>query len=303
MIDELRALAVFAKTVETGSFRAAARALRLSPSVVSHHVSQLEGKLGAALLYRSTRKLSLTPDGQALYQHAQAMLQAAESGLNALAGRAAEPAGSLSVTLPAFFARHPLVERLADFAQRHPKVELTLDFSDEKRDLIRDGIDLAIRIGELPDSALKSRRLLDMPRITVAAPSLLAERAAPQTPAALADWPWLGIRMRPNRKTLSLSAGETQTFAFQPRLTVNNIDAACRLAIAGCGLATPPAFLVEDDIAAGRLANVLPEWQVETLGVYAVWPANAARESLTLRLLDHLTREADLHRRKEPRSH
>ncbi|POZ61999.1 LysR family transcriptional regulator [Chromobacterium alticapitis] len=288
MIDELRALAVFAKTVETGSFRAAARALQLSPSVVSHHVSQLEAKLGAALLYRSTRKLSLTPDGQDLYQHAQAMLQAAESGLNALAGRAAEPAGSLSVTLPAFFARHPLVEQLAGFSRSHPKVELALDFSDEKRDLIRDGIDLAIRIGELPDSALKSRRLLDMPRLTVAAPSLLAEREAPRVPAELADWPWLGIRMRPNRKTLRLDSGEAQAFAFQPRLTSNSIDAACRLAIAGCGLATPPVFLVEEDLAAGRLCAVLPEWRVEALGVYAVWPANAARESLTLRLVNHL---------------
>ncbi|MEO9384059.1 LysR family transcriptional regulator [Chromobacterium phragmitis] len=291
MIDELRALAVFAKAVETGSFRAAARTLALSPSVVSHHVSQLENKLGTALLYRSTRKLSMTQDGQALYSHAQAMLQAAESGLNALAGRAAEPSGSLSLTLPAFFARSPLTDQLAAFSRMYPKVELALDFSDEKRDLIRDGIDLAIRIGELPDSALKSRRLFDMPRLTVAAPSLLAEREAPRVPMELANWPWLGIRMRPNRKTLSLDPDEAQTFAFQPRLTVNSIDAACRLAIAGCGLATPPAFLVQEDIAAGRLATVLPEWQVEALGVYAVWPANAARESLTLRLVEHLAGE------------
>ncbi|WP_199153890.1 LysR family transcriptional regulator [Chromobacterium sp. ASV23] len=288
MIDELRALAVFAKTVETGSFRAAARALELSPSVVSHHVSQLETRLGTALLYRSTRRLSLTPDGQALYHHAQAMLEAAQSGLDTIAGRAAEPVGTLSLTLPAFFARHPLVGQLAEFARRHSKVELALDFSDEKRDLIRDGIDLAIRIGELPDSALKSRRLHDMPRLTVAAPKLLAERHAPQNPQELAEWPWLGIRMRPNRKTLLHETGLAQSFSFQPRLTVNSLDAACQLAIAGCGLATPPAFLVADDIAAGRLQTVLPQWQVEPLGVYAVWPANAARESLTLRLVRFL---------------
>ncbi|KMN81531.1 LysR family transcriptional regulator, partial [Chromobacterium violaceum] len=120
MIDELRALAVFAKTTETGSFRAAARALGLAPSVVSHHVSQLESRLGVALLYRSTRRLSLTPDGQALYGHAQAMLQAAETGLNELAGRAIEPAGTLRLSLPAFFARGPLTTSLAAFSRCHP---------------------------------------------------------------------------------------------------------------------------------------------------------------------------------------
>lgn len=288
MIDELRALAVFAKTTETGSFRAAARALGLAPSVVSHHVSQLESRLGVALLYRSTRRLSLTPDGQALYGHAQAMLQAAETGLNELAGRAAEPAGTLRLSLPAFFARGPLTTSLAAFSRCHPKVELELDYSDEKRDLIRDGIDLAIRIGELQDSALKSRRLFDMPRLLVAAPSLLDARGEPASPAELADWPWLGIRMRAKRKPLIDAAGRRHDFAIQPRITANSVDAACQLAIAGCGLATPPAFLVENELAAGQLRVVLPDCQVEALGVYAVWPANAARESLTLRLVRFL---------------
>ncbi|UTH74698.1 LysR family transcriptional regulator [Chromobacterium sp. IIBBL 290-4] len=288
MIEELRALAVFAKTVETGSFRAAARALQLSPSVVSHHVSQLESRLGTALLYRSTRRLSLTADGEMLHQHAQAMLQAAESGLNALAGRGAEASGRLSLTLPAFFSRSPLTARLAEFSLRHPKVELALDYSDEKRDLVRDGIDLAIRIGELPDSALKSRRLFDMPRLLVAAPALLAQRPAPRHPQELADWPWLGIRMRPDRKTLIDEAGEAHSFPIQPAIRANSLDAVCQLAAAGCGLATPPAFLAQDDIAAGRLMECTPAWRVEALGVYAVWPANAARASLTLRLVHHL---------------
>lgn len=256
--------------------------------MVSHHVSQLESRLGVALLYRSTRRLSLTPDGQALYGHAQAMLQAAETGLNELAGRAAEPAGTLRLSLPAFFARGPLTTSLAAFSRCHPKVELELDYSDEKRDLIRDGIDLAIRIGELQDSALKSRRLFDMPRLLVAAPSLLDARGEPASPAELADWPWLGIRMRAKRKTLIDAAGRRHDFAIQPRITANSVDAACQLAIAGCGLATPPAFLVENELAAGQLRVVLPDCQVEALGVYAVWPANAARESLTLRLVRFL---------------
>ncbi|OHX16268.1 LysR substrate-binding domain-containing protein [Chromobacterium sphagni] len=105
-------------------------------------------------------------------------------------------------------------------------------------------------------------------------------------------WPWLGIRMRPGRKTLVNAAGEENAFAFRPLLTVNSIDAACQLAIAGAGLATPPAFLVENELAAGLLVEPLPGWRAAALGVYAVWPANAARASLTLRLVQHLAQTA-----------
>lgn len=288
MIDELRALAVFARTVDTGSFRAAARELGLSPSVVSHHVSQLESRLGVALLYRSTRKLSLTDDGKRLFDSAQVALQAAEQGFNAIAGRSSEPAGRLTVTVPGFFARSALVDDLAAFAQAHPKVALSINFTDEKRDLIRDGIDLAIRVGALKDSALKSKKLFTLKRKLVASPSLAAAQKKPRTPADLESWEWIGLTMRPDSKTLVSRNGATQRVRFTPRVTVDSIDAACRLAIAGLGLATPPAFLAEEEIRAGRLVELLAAWEVEPLGVYAVWPQNAGRQSLTMRLLRFL---------------
>ncbi len=288
MIDDLRALAVFAKTVESRSFRAAATTLNLSPSVVSHHVSQLEERLGVALLYRSTRRLSLTQDGQALFEHARAMLEAAESGFNAIAQRSTEPAGRLSVTLPAFLARGKLVEGMAAFAQAYPKIALSIDFSDVRQDLIRDGIDLAIRIGPLEDSGLKSRKLFDIKRCLVASPSSLAGRPNAQAPEDLLDCEWIGLRMRPNYKTLINGAGDVRRIDFAPRIVVNSIDAACQLAIAGLGLATPPSFLVEDDLRTGRLVEPLPTWTVSSLGAYAVWPHNAARESLTSRLVQFL---------------
>jgi DNA-binding transcriptional LysR family regulator len=287
MIDELRALAVFAKAVETGSFRAAAEALGLSPSVVSHHVAQLEARLGVALLYRSTRRLSLSHDGQALFEHAQTMLAAAERGFAAVAS-GAEPAGRLTVTLPAFFAASGLTDALAAFAVAHPRVVLDLQFGDAKRDLIRDGLDLAIRIGALTDSTLKAKRLFEMPRCLVASPGLLARYAVPAQPAELADWDWVGFRPRPHRRLLSASSGETTTVAFTPRLTVDSVEALGRLAEAGAGLATPPRFLVDAALSDGRLVEVLPDWRVESLGVYAVWPPNAPREGLTRRLVDFL---------------
>jgi DNA-binding transcriptional LysR family regulator len=287
MIDDLRAMAVFAKTVESGSFRAAATAMNLSPSVVSHHVSQLEERLGVALLYRSTRRLSLTQDGIALFEHAKLMLAAAENGLNAITRRSGEPIGTLSVTLPAFLARSPLVERIAEFAKACPKVRLAMDFSDLKQDLIRDAIDLAIRIGPLQDSGLKSRKLFDIERRLVIAPAAMGKQY-PLVPEDLRDWSWIGLRMRPNHRTLTNAQGEARQISFEPRVVVNSLDAVCQLAIAGLGLATPPAFLVEDDIRRGRLVEPLSEWSISSLGAYAVWPPNAARESLTYRLVQFL---------------
>lgn len=180
MIDELRALAIFAKVVETGSFRSAANALKLSPSVVGHHVSRLEKRLGVALLYRSTRRLSLTHEGEKLFTSTKAMLSAAEKGLDSVAYHASEPTGKLNLTVPAMLTRSPLVSDIAAFAKEFPKVALSINFSDIQQDLIREGIDLAIRIGDLKDSALKSKRLFTMKRKLVVAPALMNEHKSPR---------------------------------------------------------------------------------------------------------------------------
>jgi len=288
MIDELRGLAIFAKVVQAGSFRSAANALKLSPSVVSHHVAQLEERLGVALLYRSTRRLSLTNEGEKLFMSAEAMLSAAENGLNSVAYHATEPAGKLNLTLPAMLARSPLVRDIAAFAKEFPKVALSIGFSDIQQDLIRDGIDLAIRIGELKDSTLKSKRLFAMKRKLVVAPALMREHQPPRRPQDLLKWDWIGLKMRPNTKTLINQNGQTCLIDFEPRIIVDSMESVCQLAIAGLGLATPPAFLVAEDIHHGYLVELLPEWQAESLPVYAVWPPNASKESLTFRFMAFL---------------
>ena len=177
MLDQLRQIAIFAKTVDHGSFRAAARSLRLSPSVLSHHVTQLEQSLGTALIYRSTRKLSLTPDGERLLTAARAMLDAAEAGLQEVSNQRQQPSGMLRVTVPAVLAQSELVDRMANFATGYPNVRLSLDFSDVRRELIGDGFDVAIRMGWLEDSSLKARKLFDVDRRLVAAMCYLETRA------------------------------------------------------------------------------------------------------------------------------
>lgn len=294
MIDELRAMAIFAKVVESGSFRAAADKLKLSPSVVSHHISKLEQQLSTTLLYRSTRRISLTDNGNKLFIATQMMLEAAENGLNNIAARSAEPSGNLSLTVPAMFTHSELMDDIAAFAKRYPKVRLTITFSDLAQDLVRDGIDLAIRIGALKDSALKCRRLFDMPRTLVASSEVVAHRKvahreATQHPQQLLSWDWIALTMRPNHKLLINATGEQVQLDYQPRITVDSLEAVCQLTLAGLGLSSPPTFMVAKPIAEGRLTEVLPDWQIESLGVYAVWPGNATPTSLSYRLVEFLS--------------
>lgn len=292
MLDQLRPMAVFATTVETGSFRAAAKALKLSPSVVSHHVGQLEGRLGVALLYRSTRSLSLTPDGEKLFGAARAMLEAAEAGLDAISGQSSQPVGELRLTAPAVLSAGILVDDIAAFSERFPKIQLSLNFTDLRRNLIGDGIDVAIRMGWLEDSALKSKKLFEIRRKLCVAPSYIAKRAPPRRPADLADWDWLQLKSVRPEMTLTSKRGASHRIAFVPKLIVDDAIALYRLSRAGLGLAMTPEFLAADDIAQGRMVELLPAWHLEPLRIYAVWPPNAPRDSLTARFVAFLEERA-----------
>ncbi len=296
MIDELRAMAVFAKTVEMKSFRAAARELGLSPSVVSHHISQLEKRLNVALLYRSTRRISLTDQGRQLYSAAQAMLSAVENGLQQLSIAQGVVAGSLKLTLPNILSRHPLTDQLAAFAQAHPRVFLNISYSDHPMDLIHQGIDLAVRVGPLPDSGLKSRKLFDMQRKLVATADYLhtrqqSEAKRPDRPEDLAGWDWIGLTQRSNTKEFWHAHKGKVTIDFEPRISTDSVEAVYRLCCAGLGLGTPPGFMVEEALQRGLLQELIPAWAPTSLPVFAVWPGNIAPNNLTQSLVNFLIRQ------------
>lgn len=286
MLDQLRSLAVFAKVVELGSFRAAARALSLSPSVVSHHVSELERRLSLPLLYRSTRRLALTPDGERLVVAAREMVDAAERGLDALSGHGHSPTGALRVTAPAFLAETRFSADLAAFQAACPKVSLTVSFTDAPRDLLRDGFDLALRIGRLEDSTHKTRKLADMRRLLVGSPRYVGAKQPPRAPRDLEGWDFMQLSSRPAELTLTAPGRPAVVIAFEPKIAVDSAAALRELAIAGVGLVTLPEVTVRADVASGRLVEVLPTWQAALLGVYAVWPSNAQRAGLTLRFVE-----------------
>ena len=293
MLDDLRSLAVFAKIVELGSFRAAARELRLSPSVVSHHLKELEGRLSLPLLYRSTRRLALTPDGERLLTSAREMVDAAARGLDAMSGRSDVPKGALRVAVPAFLGETKLCHDLAAFSSAHPQVRLTVSFSDTPSDLLRDGFDLAIRAGRLEESSHKSRKLAEMPRLLVASSRYVASKTkrdsrVPCVPRDVADWDFVKLSSRPAEVSLSSPGKKPVVLSFEPKLSVDSAAAMRELVLAGAGLATVPEVIVREDLRKGRLVDVLPEWRPQTVGVFALWPDNAQRARLTSRFLEFM---------------
>jgi DNA-binding transcriptional LysR family regulator len=290
MIDRLRQMAIFAKTIDHGSFRGAARELNLSPSVVSHHVSQLEEHLGVALIYRSTRKLTLTNEGQRLLTATRNMLDAVKGELQDLSATTGEPSGELRVTLPSVLSSSPITDRIAAFSLAFPRITLTVDFSDTRRALIDDRFDLAIRMGPESKNSATSRTLFEVRRVLVASKEYLAKRTIGKNPSALTDWEWLALAPVQNIPlSFRHKGGETMKIKPTPHMSTNDAQALHRLAQAGAGLAIVPEFLVAPDIESGVMDYVLPDWELRPISVFAEWPANAPKHGLVHLALDALS--------------
>ncbi|MEL6684487.1 MAG: LysR substrate-binding domain-containing protein [Pseudomonadota bacterium] len=287
-MDEYRSLAVFAAVHDAGSFSAAGRRLKLSTSVVSHHVSKLEDKVGASLFFRSTRSLSLTPEGAAILPAARAMVAAAKDALDVLAATNDQLVGALRVTLPALGDRNPLNRAILQFAGEHPLVSVTIHNSDHQVDLVKDGFDLAIRLGVLRDSALKSKRIGTFGRKIVASPDYLAKRPPIKTLTDLQKCDFIALAMLPN--TITLARKEEQV-SFEPenlRLEVHSVSAAMAAVLEGLGIQHLPDSEVDIEIAQGRMVEVLPQWSPPDLGIYAVWPDIGPQKKLTRKLIEFL---------------
>jgi len=282
MIEKLRAMAIFSTVVEQGTFRGAALFLGLAPSRVSETVSDLEKDLGVTLLYRSTRQLSLTHEGRLLHDKVQDMLASAESGLDALNPSTTEPQGALRVTAPAFATQTGLMDAIAGFAKAYPKVSLAIDFSDNARELIRESFDVAIRAGWLKDSELLARNIGHAERMLVVSPAYLEGRRLPQHPGELEGWDWIRFAVRSDQTDLTSASGDVVKVKGKSTVTVNSADALYEFATRGLGVTAIPENLACRGFARGELVQLLPEWSLKPLGLYAVWPNQSRRENLTL---------------------
>jgi DNA-binding transcriptional LysR family regulator len=290
MLPNLKALGVFAKVAETGSFAGAAKALNISAPVVSQHISQLEETLDTALVYRSTRSLTLTDAGQKLARHANDMLDAAETGLETVQSDVREYSGTLSITAPSFLASPGFSKELLTFSETYPNVNLRMSYSTEIVNLIDSGFDLAIRIGNLQDSNLRARKLMDgYPELFVS-PSFIEKHGKPETPDDLIanNYPWL---LSPMGDQLCLhrasNLDEFQIVQMKGCFNLDNGEAEKQLALLGAGIALLPKMYIEKELQEGSLVQILPDWIGDPVGVYAVWPQNAGSRSLTRLFIEH----------------
>ena len=288
MLSQLRQIAIFAKTVEHGSFRKAASALHLSPSVVSHHIAKLEEELGVALLYRSTRKLSLTSDGETLLVSARAMMNAAEEFISEATNQTTQLIGELSVALPAVLEKSELVNHIGAFAKANSNVSLQLNFSDAQSNIIEDGVDVAIRMGWLEDSGLKARKLYEIDRYVVSSEAYVKTKSNKDSIEDVENWDWIELSSVGLNNIFSFPEGSKTSFRPKSRIRVNSAQAIHQLISNDNGVAALPKFLAENELESGKFIRVLPDLEIKSLGVYAVWPPNAPKGGLTSRFVEHL---------------
>lgn len=282
MINNLRSMAIFATVVEQGSFRAAAKHLSLAPSRISQAVSDLENELGVTLLYRSTRQLTLTQEGQVLLGNVQTMMQAAESGIDAIVKTSTHLTGEISVTAPEFISQTGMMDVFTQFLVAHPDVTLRFNFSDHAKDLIAEGYDVAIRAGDAADSELMSRTIGESKRLLVASPLYAAQHATPTHPENLRDWHWLQFSVRPSKMEFTSAMGVTSIVPSTHRIEVDSANALYEFARRGMGLTPLPERHAVRGIARGDLVHVLPDWSLKPLQLQAIWPDRSRRESLSL---------------------
>jgi DNA-binding transcriptional LysR family regulator len=282
MIDHLRQMAIFARVVDKGSFKAAAQDIGLAPSRISENVSELEQYLGVTLLYRTTRKFTLTNEGNIFYARVTEMMRNAEAGLNELNALSEEPVGALRVSIPAFMATGPMSSATAAFARRYPNVALSVTYTDHRMGLLEDGFDLNIRVGWLDDSSMMARKLAEGQRVLVASRDYMKGRQMPQRPSDLEDWDWIRYQQRADTTEFTSPTGEVEKVTGNAQIEVDSIDALYHFVLQNMGVTIVPSYLAKQGEDDGTVVRLLPEWTLEPLGIFVVWPDKSRRESLTL---------------------
>lgn len=272
-LDSLSGMAVFAKVVEARSFTAAAAELGMSKSAVSKQISRLEDRLGARLLNRTTRRLSLTETGAAFYDRCARVVAEAQEAELAVTNLQSEPRGTLRVNAPMSFGHLHIAPAIPDFLTRYPEVRVDMTMNDRFVDLIDEGFDVAIRIARLTDSSLIARRLAPDRRVLCGAPAYFAKHGEPRTPDDLATHNCLSYAYVSDTDQWQFIDGEgTRAVSVRGNLRANNGDAIRQALLAGLGVAVLPAFIVGPDVQAGRLKEVLSDYLPNRASVYAVYP-------------------------------
>jgi DNA-binding transcriptional LysR family regulator len=274
-VDRLFAMNVFAKVVEHGSFARAAERLAISTSAASRQVAELEAHLGARLLHRTTRRISLTESGQAFYERCVQLLADLEEAESAAAASAAEAKGTIRLTCSTHFGVRHLAPAIAAFLAGHPRVKFDVSLSERIVDLVEEGYDLAVRIGQPGGQNLVARRLWQTRIVACASPGYLARHGTPRSPEDLAGHACLTYEYLALRNTWRFrdERGRERAVRVAGPLHANNGGLLAAAAVQGLGIAFEPDFIVAPDLEAGRLRPVLEAFEAPVSDVYAVYPS------------------------------
>ncbi|MBW8721922.1 MAG: LysR family transcriptional regulator [Polaromonas sp.] len=274
-MDRLRAFEVFATVVGRGSFTRAADALDTSPANVTRYINELEAHLGTRLLNRSSRKLSLTESGEALYERSKSILEEVADAEALASSATLQPRGRLRINAPVSFGIRQLAPLWPRFMQSYPDVELDIALSDRVVDIVEEGYDMAIRISRAGPATHAARKLATSRNIVCAAPAYLKSHGTPQVPADLAAHRCLGYTYAATANEWHFVDQEAREHVVRVNyvMLANNGDTAREAALAGQGVIWQPAFLVGEDLRAGHLVPLLPGYRLPDTDVLAVYPS------------------------------
>ena len=279
----------FITVVDQMSFTRAADKLEMAKSSLSRRVTELEQRLGVQLLHRTTRKLSLTDQGQQFYQRATQILSELDEVEQLISDEQVELKGRIRMAAPLSFSHQHLASVVAEFKSLYPLIELNIDLNDRQIDLVEEGFDLAIRVGQLKDSNLVARKLAVVRMATCASRSYLSRYGVPQHPSQLRDHLGLYYSNVPTQVIWRYRVdGEYQAFLPKPGLTANNGDFLARCAVNGLGLINSPTFILYQLIQSGDLVRVLADFPTPESGLYAVFPPGRLRPARVRALVDFL---------------
>lgn len=289
---DLNDLYYFAKVVEHGGFAPASRAIGVPKSKLSRRVADLEEHLGVRLIQRSTRKFVVTEVGQTYLEHCRAMLIEAEAAQASIDAVKAEPSGTVRLSCPTTLLHVHVGAMLADFMNRYPKITVHLSATNRRVDVLAEGVDLAIRVRPAPleDSELVLRVLSDRGQQIVASPDCLARHGVPATPEQLSRWPSVARGSPQDAHTWILHGPNQQTVTVrhQPRLVTSDMVALRTAAVAGVGLVQLPVLMIREQLAAGQLVAVLPDWRPRRETIHVVFPSRRGLVPSVRCLIDHL---------------
>jgi len=294
-LDRLTGLIAFARAGSLGSFTAAARSLGISPSAVSKSVQRLEQQLGVSLFTRTTRSLTLTPEGRELHERAVRLLRDAEEIEQVAKAVRAEPTGTLRIAVSLPIGLHLVAPALPAFRKLHPKVSIDLRIDDRLVDIVEQGIDIAVRIGELADSRLLSRRLSPLRLCAYAAPAYLAARGTPTHPDELEAHDTVNLRYQSSGQAFRwpFRMGEREIeIVPTSSIIVDASEAVMAILVAGGGIGISATFVAAPYVARGELAIVLGDFAVERDNITALWPSSRRTNPAVRAFLEHLRETA-----------